>query len=68
MALRKGGRRLPPHANYFRPASDLHPDGNRLVVAQVVTATPAPAGEDAQPERFLIVTNFFEELRQRMGN
>jgi len=23
---------------------------------------------DSEPERFIVVTNWFEELRQRMGN
>jgi Tol biopolymer transport system component len=45
--------------NYFRPASDLHPDGDRVIVAQ---------NAGAEPERFLVVTNWFEELRERMGN
>ena len=54
--------------NYFRPASDLHPDGDRLLVSQIVSARPAPAGEDVEPQRTLVVINWFTELRQRMGN
>ncbi len=54
--------------NYFRPASDLHPNGDRLLVSQSMTARPVPAGEDAELERFIMVTNWFEELRQRMGS
>ena len=50
--------------------SDLHPDGDRLVVPQDVGV---PEGDGAgvgaqQPERFLVVVNWFEELRQRMGS
>ena len=51
--------------NYAQFASDLHPDGDRIVVAQNVLIGDSAAPE---PERFLVVTNFFEELRQRMGN
>ena len=29
---------------------------------------PAPAGEDVEPERTLVVTNWFEELRGQIGN
>ena len=44
---------------------DIHPDGSRFVVV-------AP-GEDSQvvasdPRRLVLITNWFEELRQRMGN
>ncbi len=48
--------------------SDLHPDGDRLVVPQDVAAGTAPEGAASEPERFLVVVNWFEELRQRMGN
>ena len=40
--------------------SDLHPDGDRLVISRDVAAQG--------PERFLVVVNWFEELLQRMGN
>ena len=54
-------------AGYFRPGSDLHPDGDRLVVPQNLgQATDLEIGASA--ERFFVVTNWFEELRQRMGN
>ena len=44
----------------------LHPDGDRIVVTQPGSAAgPQPGGN---PERFLVVTNWFEELRQRMGS
>ncbi len=40
-------------------AYDLHPDGDRLIIAQNVGGTTA-----AEPERLILVQNFFEELRQ----
>ena len=51
-------------------SSDPHPDGDRLVIVQNLTAPGGDAGADGtpEPERFLVVTNWFEELRQRMGN
>ena len=52
--------------NYFRPGSDLHPDGDRLVVPQAVSVAQDPVATSS--ERFIVVTNFFEELRQRMPN
>lgn len=50
--------------------SHLHPDGDRLVISQAVLAPTAAgaAGDASQAERFILVTNWFEELRQRMGN
>ena len=48
--------------------SDLHPDGDRLVVPQDVAGATAPEGAAREPERFLVVVNWFEELRERMGN
>ena len=54
--------------NYFRPAWSLHPDGDRLVVPQQAAVSATPDGAAAEPERFILVTNWFEELRQRMGN
>ena len=54
--------------NYYRPASDLHPDGDRVIVAQQAGVSATPDGAAAEPERFIVVTNWFEELRQRMGN
>ena len=47
-------------------AYDLHPAGNRVIVGRlnVVTQRDDPASE---PERFIVVVNWFEELRQRMG-
>ena len=48
----------------------LHPDGERIVVTQDVTAASVEAQTDgtASPERFIVVVNWFEELRERMGN
>ena len=49
--------------------SHLHPDGDRLVISQSLTAEGANAtADDALETRFLIVTNFFEELRERAPN
>jgi len=45
---------------------DLHPDGDRFVVRQN-TGVSTEVG-DQQPERFLVVTNWFEELKERLGN
>ena len=53
-------------AGYFRSGSDLHPDGDRLVVPQNLGQV-ADLESEASAERFIVVLNFFEELRQRMG-
>ncbi len=47
----------------------LHPDGDRIVVTQDLTSASPEAQTDgtASPERFLVVVNWFEELRQAMG-
>jgi serine/threonine-protein kinase len=48
---------------------DLHPDGDRfIVVVPNAGATPAGAAESAAGPRYLVVLNWFEELRERMGN
>ena len=47
------------------PGSGLHPDGDRWIVAQSVDAADVGA---AEPERLIVVTNFFEELRQVVPN
>ena len=54
--------------DYVRFASDLHPDGDRLVMAQNVSGATGSEGGATEPLQFLVVTNWFEELRQRMGN
>ncbi len=52
---------------YYSPASDLNPAGNQVIVGLSGLAR-APDGAASEPERFIVVTNWFEELRQRMGN
>jgi hypothetical protein len=39
-----------------------------VIVAQNVGASTDVDSPDSEPERFLVVTNWFEKLRQRMGN
>ena len=51
---------------YVRSGWSLHPDGDRLVVPQPVLA--GQEGVDSETERFVVVVNWFEELRERMGN
>ncbi len=46
---------------YLPELWDLHPDGNRIVVAQA-----AGLGEDAEAGRFLVVVNWLEELERRV--
>jgi serine/threonine-protein kinase len=43
---------------------DLHPDGDRFVVL----VPNAGASESSAVSRYLVVMNWFEELRERMGN
>jgi len=38
------------------------------VIQQFSASSVQSAGEVAEPERFIVVVNWFEELRQRMGN
>lgn len=49
---------------------DLAPDGNHLLFTQTVAASADADGRaiggEAQPERFLVVTNWFQELRERV--
>ena len=47
----------------FAVAYDLHPEGDRLIVAQNVGST-ALGGDASEPERLIMVLNFFEQLRQ----
>ena len=44
-------------------AYDLHPEGDRLIVAQTATGTVSE-GDAAEAERLILVQNFFEELRR----
>ena len=54
-------------ANSVNQSHDLHPDGDRLIVSQGISGPQASQEEGPAPERFLVVVNWFEELRQRMG-
>lgn len=52
---------------YLPINSDLHPDGDRIVVT-TGDQSPASADQpDSSSERFLVVVNWFEELRERLG-
>ena len=46
---------------------DMHPDGKRFVVAAVAGAPAAPSGGVANASRYLVVLNWFTELRAMMG-
>lgn len=46
--------------SYLAEDWDLHPDGDRIVVVEA-SAAQAPQGD------FLVVVNWFEELRARLG-
>ncbi len=54
--------------NYSPGLTDLNAEGDRLIIAQDVGASADGNGADFEPERFIVVTNWFEELRERMGN
>ena len=54
--------------NYIQESSALHPDGDRLIVPQRLAFAAGSEDGPADAERFIVVTNWFEELRQRMGN
>ena len=45
---------------------DIHPDGDKIVVAQPVAASSD--SQESGPERFTVIVNWFEELRERVGN
>jgi len=48
---------------------DLHPDGDRFVITRQATdLVDAETDDNPAPERFLVVVNWFEELKARMGN
>ena len=55
-----------PHAQPSA-GSTLHPDGDRFILAQNAGSGDVEEGAAAEPQRFILVTNWFEELRQRMG-
>ena len=46
--------------------SGLHPDGDRWIVAEDVGSADSDASA-IMPARLVMVTNFFTELRERMG-
>ncbi len=46
------------------PASALHPDGDRLIGTTFASSPVAEEDNAPQPERLILVQNFFEELRQ----
>ena len=54
---------------YRLDSSDLHPDGDRIIVSQEASVTGGGAAppQVSEPPQHLIVVNWFEELRQRMG-
>ena len=54
--------------DYIPRDADLHPDGDRLVVSRAVFGSTDVEGGASGRERFVVVTNWFEELRQRVGN
>ena len=57
--------RYPPsNATFFGRNWDLHPDGQRFVMI----ANPNVDGSGSGGLSVRLVTNWFEELRQRMGN
>ena len=47
--------------------SGLHPDGDRWIIAQTVGTADADQGA-AEPQRLIMITKFFEELRERVPN
>ena len=54
---------------YRFDSSDLHPDGDRIIVSQEASVTSGGAGpaEVSEPPQHLIVVNWFTELRERLG-
>ena len=46
------------------PGSALHPDGDKFIFARNATAAPVAEGDAPEPDRLILVQNFFEELRQ----
>ncbi len=41
-----------------------HLDGDRFILARNATSAMVPEGGVSEPQRLIMVTNFFEELRQ----
>ena len=46
---------------------DLHPDGERFIAAVIPSAGGAPTADGSEEDRYLVVLNWFEELRERVG-
>ena len=46
--------------------SGLHPDGDRFILARSVGSADAE-GESTEPDRLILVLNFFEVLKERVG-
>ena len=53
----------------YRPEDwDLHPDGDRFVVTRAAPVVQADEDEDERgEERFVVILNFFEVLREKVG-
>jgi hypothetical protein len=50
------------------PGSVLHPDGDRFIFAGTATGDAvSEEGDTERPERLILVRNWVEELRRRMG-
>jgi hypothetical protein len=47
---------------------DVHPDGERFLVTVNEESGAAADGGEPSQTRFLVVLNWFEELRARVGN
>ena len=48
---------------YFPEFWDLHPDGDRIIAAQLVGEADGTGGQE-----IILVQNWFEELKRRVGN
>jgi Tol biopolymer transport system component len=57
---------VPPAIARPFQGSGLHPDGRSFIFARGVDTEELERGA-VEPERFIVVTNWFTELRQRMG-
>ena len=57
-------RPLPVQVNDFLVGS--HPDG-RLLIAEWSGDSVSTAGDETLPSQVIAVTNWFEQLRERMG-
>ena len=62
-----GLRRVEPFTVWTSHAGSTTPLGWQVIVGRTNVTTQQEDAASA-PERFIVVTNWFEELRQRMGN